>query len=144
MATTEYVLQSLADVERHVKLLTAATGPDRLLGALSGYLSSWTKDRIERLQEIDGGWGTFDSRQRPKPIHGVADVVRISDSLGGHCLALNEAGIAPTAELLELDLYFTLAKQVAEKFISAERQRDMLSIRRGGYHHWSDRDPMPA
>ena len=144
MTTVEYVLETLTDVELHVKLLTAATRADEVVGAARGYLASWPKVRIENLQKIDGGWGTFDYHQRPEPIHGVADIVRKSDALSRHCLALKDAGIDPAPELLELDLYFTLAKQVAENFIPI-RPRPLTATPRGlGYRHWADRDAAAA
>jgi hypothetical protein len=117
MATTEYVLESLADIENHVRALSAADGSGEMIDAVTRYLESWSIDRIESLQKIDGGWGTFDDQQRPEPIHSLADISRISEALGNHCRALKEARLEPTPELLELDLYFVLARQTAEKFI---------------------------
>jgi len=144
MTTAEHGLQTLSDVEHHVKLLTEATRADQLLDAVSGYLTSWTKDRVENLQKIDGGWGTFDSRQRPEPIHGVADILRISDVLRNHCRALKDAAIEPTPELLELDLYFALAKQVAENLITVRPRPKTATSRNSDYRHWSDQDAVAA
>ncbi len=144
MATAEYVLQTLSDVEHHVKLLTEATRPDELLDAANGYLTSWTKDRVENLQKIDGGWGTFDYQQRPMPIHGVAHISGISDVLSSHCRALKDAGIEPTPEFLELDLYFALAKQVAENFTTLRPRSKTATSRNTDYRHWSDQDAVAA
>jgi hypothetical protein len=144
MVTTEYVLQTLTDVERQLKLLTAATRADEIIGAASNYLLSWPKERIENLQRIDGGWGTFDYQQRPEPIHGVADIARISNSLSRHCRALKDAGIELTPELLELELYFVLAKQVAEKFISGRPHSQPENPYRRENRRRSDLEPALA
>ena len=114
MATTEYVLNSLTDMDRYVRLMAAAPGAEGIVNAVSGYLAGWSKDRIRNLQKVDGGWGPFDERLQPAPIHGLADVPRICDSVRKQCLALKEAGIAPTPELLELDLFLFFARQVVE------------------------------
>jgi hypothetical protein len=116
METTEHVLESLADIEAHARVLSAASGSREMIDAVTRYLESWPRDRIESLQKIDGGWGTFDDQQRPEPINSLADISRISATLGNHCRALKEARIELTPELLELDLFFALARQAAEKF----------------------------
>ena len=144
MATAEYVLQTLNEVEHHLRLLTAATGADEVVSAARSYLATWSKDRIENLQKIDGGWGTFDSQQRPEPIHDVGNIARISNVLSDHCRALKDAGIEPTPEFLELDLYFALAKQIAENFIASRSHFRAGTSRSTGYRHWSDNDPLAA
>ena len=116
MQTTEDVLESLADIEEHVQLLSTAGGSRELIDVVTRYLESWPRERIERLQKIDGGWGTFDAQQRPEPVGSLAEIARISATLGNHCRALKEARIETTPELLELDLFFALARQAAEKF----------------------------
>ncbi len=139
MATVEYVLDTLIDVERHLKLLTMATRVDEVIGAASSYLARWSKDRVENLRKIDGGWGPFDYQGRPEPIRGVVDFARISDALSRHCLALKEGGIDPTPELLELDLFFALAKQSAKTFLPVTpRPYTSTSRSPSVYRHWSD------
>ena len=113
MSTAENVLNSLADFEHHVRSLSAAVGAGQIVEAVGRYLESWSIDRIESLQKIDGGWGAFDNNQRPEPIDSLADIARLSDALSNHCHALKEAQLEPTPELLELNLYFSLARQVA-------------------------------
>src|SRR5271156_1305009 len=71
MATAEYVLQTLTDVEQHIEMLITVTNPGEIVRAANHYLATWSKDRIENLQKIDGGWGPFDSQKRPESIHGV-------------------------------------------------------------------------
>ena len=137
MATAEYVLKSLVGVEHHLKLLSAANDAGEIVDAVSKYLESWPLDRIESLQKIDGGWGTFDDHQRPDSIHTVEHIAQISVALSGHCRALKEARLEPTPELLELDLYFALAKQVGEKFIFG-RSRSYVAPRSTPVnYHWA-------
>lgn len=137
MATTEYVLESLADVENHVRVSSAASASGELIDAVNRYLESWPKDRIESLQKIDGGWGTFDDQQRPEPIHSLADISRIAEALGNHCRALKEAQLEPTPELLELDLYFALARQSAEKFVFGGPKTYSALDSAGGDRRWT-------
>lgn len=144
MATREDVLQALADVEHHVRLLTGATRPDEITQAAGDYLATWSKERIENLQKIDGGWGPFDTRQRQAAIHDLGHIARISDVLSNHCRALKDAGIEPTPELLELDLYFVLAKQMAENVIASGARFGSGTSRSTGYRHWSDSDALAA
>lgn len=140
MATTEYVLESLSEVESHLRLLSMSDGAGEIVSAVGNYLDSWRKERIENLQKIDGGWGPFDIHQRSEPLHGVADVARISGNLSKHCRALKDTGLEPTPELLELDLYFALAMQYADKFVAPRQQRYIAARPVSGYRHWSERD----
>jgi hypothetical protein len=144
MATAEYVLQTLSAVEQHIKLLTATSRPDQIVRAASDYLDSWSRERIENLQKSDGGWGTFDAQGRPETICDVGHIARISNVLSNQCAALKDAGIQPTIELLELDLYFTVAKQIAEAFMASRGRLKAATPPRTGYRHWSDNDAMAA
>jgi hypothetical protein len=144
METTEYVLQSLSNVERQLQALTAAIRADEIVGAVNGYLGSWSSERIANLQKLDGGWGPFDYDQRPETIYGIAGIVRISEALRRHCRALKDAGIEPVPELLELDLYFSLAMQAAENFFAA-RPRSYSAVQFGqGQRRRSDMDKIAA
>jgi hypothetical protein len=138
MATTEYVLETLTDIRRHVKLLTAATRVPEILGATRNYLASWSRARVENLQMVDGGWGPFDYHQRPEPMHGVADIILKSNALSRHRSALKAAGIEATPEFLELDLYFALAKQAVESLTSVKPRPYMATPRRFDHRDWSD------
>ena len=144
MATTEYVLQTLSVVEQHMKPLTVASRADEIVRAVSDYLASWSMERIENLQKIDGGWGTFDTQGRPEPICDVGHVARISIALSNQCAALKDAGIQPTPELLELDLYFAVAKQIAETFMASRARLRTLTSPMNGYRHWPDNDARAA
>jgi len=115
MATTEYVLDSLTEMDRYVRQMAAATKPADLVDAVSGYLASWSKDRVLNIQKIDAGWAPFDDRQQAAPVCGVTDVLQICDSVRAQCIALKDSGIPPSAELLELDLFFFFARQVVEE-----------------------------
>lgn len=78
MATTEYILHSLTEMDRFVRLMAAATGTAGIVDAVSEYLAGWSKERILNLQKFDAGWSPFDDRQQPVPVHGAADVLRSS------------------------------------------------------------------
>jgi hypothetical protein len=144
VATAEYILQTLCAVEHHVKVLTAATRADEIVRATNDYLASWSRERIENLQKIDGGWGTFDALGRPDPICDVGHIARISNVLSNQCAALKDAGIQPTLELLELDLYFAVGKQMAEVFMASQARLRTGASAKTGYRHWSDNDAKAA
>jgi hypothetical protein len=144
MATAEYVLQTLTHVEHHIELLTAATMPGEIVHAANSYLATWSKDRIENLQKIDGGWGPFDSEKRPEPIHGFGYIARISNVLSNHCRALKDAGIEPTPEILELDLYFALAKQIGDNFVASGSRFRTATSPSAGFRHLSHSDALAA
>ena len=143
MAATEFdlnsrtVLSGLTDMDPYVRLIAAATGPGEIVNAVNDYLAGWSEDQIRNLQKIDGGWGPFDERQRPARLCGVADVPRICDSLHRQCVALKEAGIAPTPELLELDLFLFFARQVVEDHEVVRSRVDTVARRNGDYRHFS-------
>ena len=139
MATVDYVLDTYIDVEHHLKLLTGATRVNEVIGLATSYLAGWSEDRITNLRKIDGGWGPFNYQGRPEPIRGVADFARISGALSRHCLALEEGGINPTPELLELELFFAIAKLSAETFLPTPPPPHASTSRSPGvYRHWSD------
>jgi hypothetical protein len=114
MATTEYVLDSLAEMDRFVRLMAAASGAAGIVDAVSEYLAGWSTARVLSLQKIDAGWAPFDDRQQPVPVYGALDVLQICDSVRSQCIALKESGITLTPELLELDLFFFFARQIVE------------------------------
>lgn len=114
MATTEYVLHSLTEMDRFVRLMAAATGTAGIVDAVSEYLAGWSKERILNLQKTDAGWAPFDDRQQPVPVYGVADVLQICHSVRSQCIALKESGIEPAPELLELDLFLFFARQIMD------------------------------
>lgn len=144
MATAEHVLHTLSAVEQHMRLLTAASRADEIVRAANDYLASWSAERIENLQKVDGGWGTFDAQGRPEPIDDVGYIARISNVLSNQCVALKDAGIQPTLELLELDLYFAVARQMAETFMDSRARLRTGASPRTGYRRWSDNDAKAA
>ena len=114
MATTEYVLGSLTEMDRFVRLMAAASGAAGIVAAVNEYLAGWSKERVLSLQKIDAGWAPFDDRQQPVPVHGAVDVLQICDSVRSQCIDLKESGIALAPELLELDLFFFFVRQIVE------------------------------
>ena len=109
MNTADYVLDSLADMDRYVCLLAGAQGTPDAVAAVRDYLAAWPAQRVARVQRVDAGWAPFDEKQKPAPLYRPGDVHRIRDAVHGQCLALRGAGVILTPELLELDLFLFLA-----------------------------------
>jgi len=131
MATTECVLQSLSEMDRYVRLLAAADGSAGIVEAVGEYLAGWSRERILNIQKTDAGWAPFDDRQQPEPVGAPADVLRMCDSVRSQCIALKESGIDPAPELLELDLFLFLARQVMEDRDPALSRACARSVRSG-------------
>ncbi len=74
MATNEYLLSSLIDMDRYIRQMAAASEAGEIADAVSSYLGDWSNERIRNLQKVDGGWGPFDEQQRVEPLRGLADV----------------------------------------------------------------------
>ena len=110
MATAEYVPGFLAGRDRDdICLLAGARGALDVVAAVRDYLAAWPPERVARVQRVDAGWAPFDQDRQPTAVYRATDVRRICDAVHGQCVALRDAGIAPTPELLELDLFFFLA-----------------------------------
>ena len=132
MATTEYVLGSLTEMDRFIRLMAAASGAAGIVAVVNEYLAGWSKERILSFQKIDAGWAPFDDRQQPVPVYGAADVLQICDSVRSQCIALKETGITLTPELLELDLFFFFVRQIVEDREPAlSRSAALLHSRQG-------------
>ncbi len=110
METAEYVPGSLADMDRDdICLLAGARNALDVVAAVRDYLAVWPSERVARVQRVDAGWAPFDQDQKPTAVYRATDVHRICDAVHGQCVALGNARIAPTPELVELDLFFLLA-----------------------------------
>ena len=110
METGETVSGSLAELDRNdICLLAGAREALDVVAAVRDYLAFWPSERVARVQRVDAGWAPFDQDQKPTAVYRAADVHRICSSVHGQCVALRDAGMAPTPELLELDLFFFLA-----------------------------------
>lgn len=96
-------------LQRFTRLLVQARVRSDVIEAVRQYLDSWPADRISRIQRIDAGWAPFDAQQHPSPPLGSADLCRIREAVHGQCAALTSARVTVDPELLELDLYLTLA-----------------------------------
>jgi len=103
--------------------MASANGAGAIIEAVQLYLASWSKDRIANVQKIDAGWAPFDVSQRPLHVNGEPDVRCIRDAIHCHCMALREAGVALTPELVELDEYFFLANEMLEHLGHAPLER---------------------
>jgi hypothetical protein len=108
--------------------MAKADGPGAIVAAVQDYLASWPKERIRAIQKIDAGWAPFDVYQRALPVNGALDVRCIRDAIHAHCIALREAGLALTPELVELDEFFFTATDMIENFgRSAFRPRVLVA-----------------
>ena len=104
----------------HLELIAAAEVPAEVLRAIQGYLNAWPKDRVKSLQRVDGGWAPFDEDQMPSEVDGVQDLRRIRDGVHLQCVALKQARVQLTPELIELDEVLFIASQLAESMKAPE------------------------
>jgi hypothetical protein len=114
MASGEYVLKSLTEMDRYVRLMGRMTHASGILECVRTYLWSWSPERVASLQKIDGGWAPFDHLQQPIGVYSAADVHRISTALRSQCKALDASQIELTPDILELDLFLFLAGQLLD------------------------------
>jgi len=89
-----------------------AGGISEILQGVQAYLGSWPKERIIDLQKMDGGWAPFDANQKPLRIGSPANVHCSRDAIHRHCIALRDAGLPLTPELVELDAFFHRALEL--------------------------------
>jgi hypothetical protein len=111
MATNDYVLESLAQLDRYVRLMGAMPTIEGIVDVVKIYLAEWPRKRVLSLQAMDAGWAPFDDNQQAQPIEDADDVRRIFASVRSQCAALRAAGLTLTPELLELDLFFFFANE---------------------------------
>ena len=108
-----HAAQSEADspdgLQRFIRQLAQARVRSDVVEAVRLYLEAWPAERIARIQRIDAGWAPFDAQQHPSPPLGGTDLRRIREAVHEQCAALTSAGLAVDPELLELDLFLTLA-----------------------------------
>lgn len=114
MAMAGYVPDMPTKMDYYVGLIARAKGTSAIIEAVQRYLASWSKERIANVQKIDAGRSPFDVSQRPLLINGALDVRCIRDAIHCHCMALREASVVPTQELLELDEFFFVACEMIE------------------------------
>jgi hypothetical protein len=89
--------------------VAAAGHVAEVIGAVRDYLAAWPAEKVARVQKVDAGWAPFDEDQRPAPLYWPADLRQICDTVHGQCSALRSAGMSLAPELLELDLFLSLA-----------------------------------
>ena len=116
MRNAESGLDSLAEIDRRIGLMAATGGTAGIVDAVREYLALWPRERILKVQEVDGGWGPFDARQQPVLVRGPDHIIVLGETLHRHRNALKESGFTPTTEFLEIELFFSLARQVVENW----------------------------
>ena len=116
MAIAGYVLDTPSKMAYYLWFMAKADGPSAIVAIVQEYLASWSRERIVALQQIDAGWAPFDDCQRPRPVHSALELRCIRDAVHAHCIALREAGMALTPELVELDEFFFTATDLVENF----------------------------
>jgi hypothetical protein len=109
-------------VNFHIKRMVGAQGISSVIQAVQDYLGSWSQERIANLQKMDGGWGPFDARRRPVKVSGAGAVRCTRDAIRRHCIALREAGMPPTVELVELNEFFRVAGELIDGYREAPQQ----------------------
>lgn len=120
--TSEYVPSEPIRVNFHIKRIAGAQGISSVIQAVQDYLGSWSKERIANLQKMDGGWGPFDRRQRPIKVSGAGAVRCTRDAIHRHCIALHEAGMPLTPELVELNEFFRVTGELIDGYRESARQ----------------------
>ena len=130
METAETVSGSLAELDRgDICLLAGARQALDVVAAVRDYLAVWPSERVARVQRLDAGWAPFDLEQKPTAVYRATDVYRIGDAVHGQCVALRDAGMALTPELLELELFFILAAAKLAQFEPAPARAPQPSSR---------------
>lgn len=78
------------------------------------YLLSWPKERVANLQLVDGGWAPFDRDQNPLPVNTLGHLDRFQEAVHRQCVALSQASMQLTPEIIELDEMLTIANRFAK------------------------------
>lgn len=112
-------MNSRIDLERQqhfhfLELIAKAEGTAAVLAAVQSYLNTWTKERIARLQKMDGGRAPFDRHLGPLPVSTVGHLSLFRDRIRHQCTALKQVGMQLTPELIELDEILSVATQMVE------------------------------
>ena len=121
-------LRETTELFQFLELLASSETMNEILRAFRTYLTAWYRERIKDLQKVDGGWAPFDRDQSPLEISSVASLRRFQDVIYRQCIALKEAGIRPTPEIVELNEFLFIAVQLTESMKSqASRARSTAS-----------------
>ena len=93
--------------------VAAAEEPLAVLEVTQDYLRAWPRERVANLQRIDGGWAPFDSDRNPLPMSTVGRLELFQQAVHRQCLALSQANLRLTPEIMELDEMLTIATRFA-------------------------------
>lgn len=111
MEIARHLLDATAEMEACLGRLAGARQAAEVVGIVREYLSAWPAERVTRMQRLDADWAPFNEYQVPLPVHRPADVCSIHGAVREQCLALRDAGVELTPELLELDHFLGLARE---------------------------------
>lgn len=103
-----------------LELIAAAEGQSAVLSAIQSYLNAWPTENIASLQRVDGGWAPFDSGQRPLQVDTLEDLIRFREAVRRQCVALKQANLQLTPEIVELDEMLSIASQFAQAMRSTQ------------------------
>lgn len=103
-----------------VERFAAEEEPFAVLKAIQEYMLDWPKERVADLQKIDGGWAPFDREQNPLPIPTLGRLALFQEAVHRQCLALSQANLKLTAEIMELDEMLSIAIQFAKAVGTSE------------------------
>ena len=114
-----------------LELIAAAEAPAGVLSAVQDYLNAWPKERVANLQRVDGGWAPFDQDQTPSQVENVADLKRFRYAVRSQCVALQQARLQLTPEIMELDEILFIALQLTESMKVPEFKTRAPAARNG-------------
>lgn len=115
MATADRVQNKSSKKNFQVEHMAGVREISEILETVQEYLNSWSKEKIVNLQKIDGGWAPFDESQRPLRVFCADAMYCNRDAIHRHCVALRDASMPPTPELMELEEFFYNACKLIEK-----------------------------
>jgi hypothetical protein len=138
MGSTGYVFNAPAPMGYYLGAMSEAKEISEVLEAVQEYLASWSMERIAGLQKIDAGWAPFDSYQKPLSLNDPLAVRCFRDAIHNQCVALRDAGVALTPDLVEIDEFFYAASEFVENVgqVGTKDRRLPTSSRNDAYANY--------
>lgn len=101
-------------VMHFLKRVAAADESSAVLQVVQDYLLAWPKERVGSLQRVDGGCCPFDTDRNPILVDTLEHLRIVQNAVHGQCLALGQANLRLTPELVELNEMLTIAIRFAD------------------------------